>query len=114
MTKVVATHEGGDKFGENWKFKYNEYSQKYPDEYSTDKQDSWLTEQKYYMSSKVVKWINVRPFAGSKVTTMGQGQGQGHPDDRDMYSGKENFTCLLFICLSPKVMWQKCTSKKEG
>ena len=52
MTKVVAVDDK-DKDDETWKIKYNDFK---------SKPDSWLTEQKYYMSSKVVKWINVRPL----------------------------------------------------
>ena len=79
MTKVVATnHDHDNKYDYDWKIKYNEYK---------DKPDSWLTEQKYYVSSKVVKWINVRPFASKETTT-----GQGHPGQN--YTGRVQ-NCVL-------------------
>ena len=95
MTKVVATNDDhSNKYDYDWKVKYNEYK---------DKPDSWLTEQKYYVSSKVVKWINVRPFA-SKGTTADQ----GHPGENVASCIGRKQICVLTS--HPKML---CTGRSQ-
>ena len=77
MTKVVATKDK-DKYEEPWKTKFDDYNTKH---------ENWLSEQKYYMSSKVVKWTNVRPFSSKEAI---QDSGEKYKENASSTKGEKN------------------------